>query len=90
MATLKKSKTEKKLIKEALSNDSIREGLTYDFMLVNNNSNLKTTVKKMPISTIITLLKRLESSVKTNLKDGLQVSGGHINKKIGSSKLTKL
>ena len=90
MATLKKNRTEKKLIKEALSNDSIREGLTYDFMLVNNNSNLKTTVKKMPLSTIITLLKKLEGSVKTNLKDGLAAVGGHKNTRMGSSKPTKL
>ena len=86
---LKLSREEHNLVKEALSGD-IKEGLTYDFMLVNNNSNLKTSVKKMPLSTIITLLKALEGSVKKNLKDGLASIGGHRNSRAGSSEVTKL
>ena len=86
---LKLSRKEHNLIKDALSDD-IKEGLTYDFMLVNNNSNLKTVVKRMPISTIITLLKGFEGSVKKNIKDGLTAVGGHKNSRTGSSKVTKL
>ena len=86
---LKLSRKEHNLIKDALSDD-IKEGLTYDFMLVNNNSNLKTVVKRMPIPTIITLLKKFETSLKTNIKDGIAVRGGHKNTKTTDVKVTKL
>ena len=89
METLKKNREEKKLIKEALDN-SIKEGLYYDFILVNNNSNLKTVLKRMPLSTIITLLKGLEGGLKTNIKNGVAAIGGHKNSRTGSSKVTKL
>ena len=89
METLKKNREEKKLIKEALSND-IKTGLHYNFTLVNNDTGLTTVVKQMPITTIIQLLKTFERPLKKNLKDGLQVLGGHKNGRTTDVKVTKL
>ena len=75
-ATLKKNRIEHQEIKNALS-DEHRSLLTYDFSIVNNNSGLVTTVKKMPLKEVIKMLKKMETSLKVNIKDGVKVLGSH-------------
>ena len=89
MKDLKLNRTEKAEVKEALSND-IKTGLYYDFTLVNNETGLTTAVKRMPITTIMQLLKKFETPLKKNLKDGLEVLGGHKNGRTTDAKVTKM
>ena len=89
MKDLKLNKEKKEAVKIALDN-SIRESLKYNFSLVNVDSGLSTIVMQMPLAKIIQLLQSFERGVKTNIKEGLAVSGSSKNSRLGSSKVTQL
>ena len=89
MKDLKLNKEEKAAVKDALS-DEIRTGLHYNFTLYNVDTGLSTVVTRMPIKTIIQLLKKFEGGLKTNITNGVKISSSHKNSRTTDKKATRI
>lgn len=63
--------------------------MMYDIIITDLDTNCKTVFKKVEMIFILDYLKRFETKLKNNKKDGEQVLGKHSNKKMASNELTK-
>jgi hypothetical protein len=63
--------------------------MMYDIIITDLDTDCKTMFKKVEMSFILDYLKRFETKLKTNKKEGEQVLGKHSNKKMASSDITK-